>query len=106
MTFNWEVNTITILAICGQSIAFIVFLIKTHFTAKASETSAVGAHERIDKLSTELNAAVAALTGAIALVREQFVHKEDLQRLETNIGRQFEALQKRLDSYFINKAGD
>lgn len=102
----WDINPATMALIVVQSVAVIVAFVRAYDNAAMAKKKAEEAADDLEdyKMTNESRHQITA--ASIALIREQFVRKEDLQHLEASISRQFEALQKRLDTYFLKKAGD
>ena len=108
----WDINPATLALIIVQSVAVVVAFVRAYDGASEAKRKADEAAHDLDTYKRELQESMDIyrrdndsrhnLTAAsIALIREQFVRKEDLKHLEESIARQFEALQKRLDVYFL-----
>jgi len=93
MTFTWDFNTATLMAIAGQVVLLIVFLIKTANTAKTAMQRAKDAND----LAEDAHTKIALLTGQLSLHREQvardYVDRDDLREIKDMI----EGLQRRID---------
>ena len=108
----WDINPATLALIIVQSVAVVVAFVRAYDGAAAAKKKAEEAATELGDYKKELqesmdvyrrdNDSRHTLTSAqIALIREQFVRKEDLQHLEEKIDRLFDGLQRRLDGYFL-----
>ena len=95
-----------------QSIAVMMAFVRAYDGAAVAKKKAEEAASELNDYKKELQESMDIyrrdndsrhnLTSAqIALIREQFVRKEDLQHLEEKIDRLFDGLQRRLDGYFL-----
>lgn len=101
---QWEINPATILLIVVQTVGVIVAFVRAYDNAAAAKKKADEVATAMYAYKKDTEASHVITTAGLALIREQFVRKEDLQHLEASIARQFDSLQKRLDTYFMNKA--
>lgn len=105
MTFSWDINTATLLAIGLQIVVLTIFLSKLNARANSAYELAEKAHRRADDAHT----AVIAVSANIALLREQVArenpnHKAlgDMeQRLTTEIHR----ITDRMDDFISSLSG-
>lgn len=97
MTFTWDFNTATLLAIAGQIVLLVWFLARTANTAKA----ALAAAEAANRHATDAHDKIAALHGLLSLHREQvareYVDKEFLREIETRLSTALDRLSDRID---------
>ena len=112
--FDWTINLISLASLGLTVLSGVVFIDRANSRATAAEKKACKGAEDLDEYKDTLQKEMSdyrrdndsrhtLTSAAIALIREQFVRKEDLQHLEASIARQFDALQRRLDSYFQNR---
>lgn len=98
MTFTWDFNTATLLAIGFQVVLLVIFLVKTANTAKTAMQKAKEAFDYAEEAHTK----IAAVTGNLALHREQvardYVDRDDLRDLKDMI----EQLGRRIDTLVEN----
>ena len=85
--FSWDFNTATLAAIGLQTIYLVTHLVATHIRAKSAYELAKDAHEKI-----------ALINAAIALVREQYVHNDDLRAMEARLMAHIDKVGDRLDN--------
>jgi hypothetical protein len=97
MQFTWDFNTATLLAIAGQIVLLIVFLVRTSNTAKSALLLAQDAI----KIARDAHEKIGTLHGLLGLHREQvareFVDKVALQDMEKRLSRSIENLSDRID---------
>lgn len=97
MTFTWDFNTATLVAILAQAVLLIVFLVKTANTAKSAMQKA----EEAEKHAESAHEKVAALHGIVSLHKEQvareYIDKAALERMESRLTRSIEKIGERLD---------
>ncbi len=96
MTFTWDFNTATLLAILGQAVLLIWFMFTTSSTAKSAMKLAEDAKTKAD----EAHEKVAVLHGALHLHREQvareFVDRDALRDMEARLTNRIESLGERI----------
>ena len=100
MTFSWDVNVaaltgviVLILLVIGHIIAVTIYLVKTNGTAHDAKSLAQKAHDHAEQAHVQIS----VLSGAIALVREQYVKEDDLRHMEDRLTAAIDKLGKRLD---------
>jgi hypothetical protein len=85
MTFNWDINTLGILAIAAQAVGLVVFWVRTSDKAAAADARAVLAEE----LAREAHNKLAIHVGAHQMFREevakQYISREILRDFEDRI---------------------
>lgn len=104
MTFSWDFNTATLIAIGIQVVALIVFLVRTHSKANAAQEAAEEAKvaaEKAHKRADEAHLAVGVATAGLSLFREQvaanYVDREALREMEQRLTDAINRLGDRLD---------
>lgn len=95
MTFTWDFNTATLMAIFLQAILLVVFLVKTANTAKIAMQRADDAHTKIAALSAQH-------TMHREMVAREYVDKEDLKEIRDAIN----GLRVRIDEVLGHWRGD
>lgn len=105
MTFTWDFNTATLVAIGVQIIIFIVYLVKTNGTAKEALAAAGAADERAGNAyarADEAHEKITLVHAALALHREhvarEYHDKEELRQMETRLGGLIRETETRLAS--------
>lgn len=100
MTFSWDFNTATLLAIIVQAVVLLRYLFKTESRAKRAEEKAAEAHSHAEKAhnhAEEAHTKVAALSGQLQMHRElvarEYISKDDLKDIKDAIN----YLRKRID---------
>lgn len=97
MTFTWDFNTATLLAIATQIAMTIVFLVRTANTAKTAHAVARDAK----KIGQDAHEKIALLQGMLHLHREtvarEFPDKESLREMEARLSKSIGRLSERID---------
>ena len=100
MTFSWDFNTATIVAILIQALVLIRYLYKTESAAREAKKDALAADERAKRAHEHAEAAhikLAGLVAELAIHREhvarEYVDKEALKELKDAIN----GLRERID---------
>ena len=95
--FSWDVNVVAVsmlgVVIIVQGVSIIVYLVKTNGRA-------VSAHERADaawNYAAEAHEKIALAVASISLVREQYVHDDDLRAMEARLTAAINKVGDRLD---------
>ncbi len=100
MTFTWDFNTATLLAIVVQCVLVVVFMVRTANTAKSAMQKAEDANNNANDAHTK----IAALFGEFALHREhiarEYVDRGDLRELKTTIDRLSDRIDEALNRGF------
>lgn len=100
---QWEISPATIVLIVVQTIGFIVAFVRAYDNAATAKKKAEDAADDLTEYKKYNDERHAITTGAVALIRETFVHKDDLNDLKASIERQFNTLNARLDTYFMKR---
>jgi len=99
MTFSWDFNTATLLAIAAQIIIFIVYLVKTNGKAVAAYELAEKAMDRAE----EAHSAVAAAMAGTSLLREhvatEYIDRQDLRDMEKRLTDLIKEVGARVDKH-------
>lgn len=102
MTFSWDLNTATLIAIAVQIVFLIVYLVKTNGKAHAAYERA----EKAEKLAAEAHEKVSLVQAGVAMLREQVAkdHPDHdmLGDMEARLTKEIHRLGDRLDR-FINE---
>lgn len=101
---NWDFNAATLLAIGAQVVLIIVFMVKTANTAK----SAMALAREAMASANEAHKNVAALHGLLSLHKEtvarEFVDKEALREMKSELLDSINRLSDRIDDVLDTKA--
>lgn len=97
MTFTWDFNTATLLAIACQVVLIIVFMVRTANTAKSAMTLAKEAMTNANDAHKD----IAVLHGLLSLHKEtvarEFVDKEALREMKSELLDSINRLSDRID---------
>lgn len=97
MTFTWDFNTATLLAIAAQVVVIIVFMVKTASTAKSAREEAKDAK----KMASDAHEKIALMQGSLALHREQvareYVDRDVLREMEERLSVSIHRLSDKID---------
>ena len=97
MTFSWDFNTATLIAIGVQIVVFVVYLVKTNGTANSAFDLAKAAHRK----ATDAHEKISIVSASLALHREQvakeYVDRDALREMEERIMDAIGDLRKRVD---------
>jgi len=97
MTFSWDFNTATLIAIGVQVVIVIVYLVKTNGKA----TSAYELADKADKKADEAHEKLSIVQASLGLHREQvakeYVDRDALREMEDRLMDALSELRKRVD---------
>lgn len=99
MTFSWDFNTATLLAIGIQIVLLVAFLVKIHGKANAAFDMAEKALERAD----EAHEKIILTNASISLLREhvarEYPDNEALGKMEKRIIEEVHRINERIDEF-------
>lgn len=97
MTFSWDFNTATLLAIVTQAVLVTIFLVRGDARSRSAKDLAKEAKVRADEAHNK----IAVQESAQALFREQvareYVSREALREMEERLGNSIDGIRERLD---------
>jgi type II secretory pathway component PulK len=103
MTFSWDLNTATLLALLTNLVMLVVFAVRTHGKA----TSAVERATEAQKTADEAHVAIGVLSSSLAMFREhvaeKYVDKNSLREMEDRLTRAIEKVGERVDGALHRK---
>lgn len=90
---SWDFNTATLTAIVVQIIIVVVSVVRTQTKAEGAIQLAQDAKERAD----DAHEKIALVNASIGMVREQYVHNDDLRNMEARLTATINKVGDRLD---------
>jgi hypothetical protein len=105
MTFSWDFNTATLLAIVTQAVLVIIGLVRSDNRSKSAKELATDAKKRADEAHDKI-----AMQGEThALFREQvareYVSREALREMEERLTHSIDGIRERLDKVLDHRQG-
>lgn len=105
--FDFTINIVSLTTLGLAILSGILYIERINVRASAADARASAAEKKASDAADDLESYKTAndsrhniSTASIALIREQFVRKEELQHLEASMKDEFRELNKRLDSFF------
>ena len=102
MTFTWDFNTATLLAIAGQVVVVIVFMVKTANTAKSARDEAMDAKKSADGAHEKIGLMQASLALHREQVAREYVDRDVLREMEERLSGSIDRLSNRIDDALRN----
>src|SRR5687767_14520069 len=97
MTFSWDFNTATLVAILMQAVAGIVFLVRTENKARSAGSLA----RQAIKMASEAHEKVAIVQASLGLHREQvareYIDRDALREMKDDLMASINRLSERID---------
>jgi hypothetical protein len=86
MTFNWDINTLGVLAVIGQAVALVVFWVRTSDTADAARRAAAEAEGLARAAHDKLALHVSAHQMFREEVAKEYISRDLLRDFEERFG--------------------
>lgn len=103
MTFSWDINGATLLALLTNVVMLVVFAVRTHSKA----TSALERAAEAQKIAVDAHTAIAALSASFGMYRERvaetYVNKLELREMEERLTRLLQNVGERIDNALHRK---